>query len=119
MRSLGVAENMNANEVASSRPSRCADETTQWGVVTRNDYARNHFDRQGVDCRLCKSEVEMATGYHHICAVASPDGDEVAEMATDRHLVHDEGNPACIDAVGLMNPSQKWSESDRILTVRE
>ena len=62
VRSLGVAENADTNEVASSIPSRCADDTAQQGVVTRDDYARNHSDRRNVDRRLCKSEVATRTG---------------------------------------------------------
>ena len=66
VRSLGVAENAyvhvrNAHEEAASRPSRCADDTTQWGV-TRDDYSRNHFNRRPVDRRLCESEVAMRIG---------------------------------------------------------
>jgi len=102
VRSLGVAENAHvhvrdAREVASSRPSRCADDTARRGA-TRDDYDRNHFDR-----RLCESEVEMATGYHRVCRVASPDGGGAVEMASDCHLVRGGGNPACIDGAGSTN----------------
>ena len=71
--------------------------------MTRDDYARNHFDRRNIDRRLCETEVEMPTGCHCVCAVASHDGDEAVETASDCHLIRNEGNPACIDAAGLMN----------------
>jgi len=45
----------------------------------------------------------MRTGCHRVCAVTSPDGDEAMEMASDCHLVRDEGNPTCIDGVGSTN----------------
>ena len=61
-------------------------------MVSRDDYARNHFDR-----RPCESEVEIGTSYYRVCAVAIPDGDGVAEMASGCLLVRAGGNPACID----------------------
>jgi len=108
VRSLGVVENANARvygrnahgmaSAASSKPSRYGDDTARRGVVTRDDYGRNHFDR-----RLCESDVEMPTGYHRVCAVPSPGGDEAVEMESDCHLVCDQGNLACIDAAGSTN----------------
>ena len=73
------------------------------GVVTHDDYARNHFDRRPVNRRLCETEVEMPTGCHRVSAVASPDGDGAVEMASDSHLVRDGGDPACINAAGSTN----------------
>jgi len=33
----------------------------------------------------------------------SPNSDKTVEMASNCHLIHDKGNPTCIDAVGSMN----------------
>jgi len=51
----------------------------------------------------------MRTGCHRVCAVTSPDSDKAVEMASDCHLVRDEGNPACIDGVGLTNDNTSAS----------
>jgi len=77
--SLGMAE--NAHEVASSSASRCVDSTAPRGV-TRDDYGRNHFECRPVSRGLCESEVAMATGYHRVCDVASPDGGGAVEMVS-------------------------------------
>jgi hypothetical protein len=45
----------------------------------------------------------MPTGYHRVCAVASPGGDEAVEMASDCHLVRGAGNSACIDGAESTN----------------
>jgi hypothetical protein len=64
-------------------------------VVTRDDYAGNHFDR-----RPCESEVEIGTSYYRVSAVAIPDGDRTVEMVSGCRLVRAGGNPACIDGEG-------------------
>jgi len=45
----------------------------------------------------------MRTSCHRVCGLASPGGEEAVEMASDRQLVRDEGNLACIDAAGSAN----------------
>ena len=61
-------------------------------MATRDDLGRDHFDR-----RRGETDVEMPTGYHCARAVASPDGEKVAPIASDSHLVHARGYPARID----------------------
>ena len=115
VRSLGVAENANANEVASSIPSHYADKPAQQGVVTRDDYARIHFDRRSVDRRLCESEVTTPTGYHRICAVASPEGEEAVEMPSDCHPIRDGGNPTRIDEAGSTNDDTSAGRENHLM----
>jgi hypothetical protein len=88
-RSLDVAavnahvRNVHEDEVDSSKPSRCVDDTAQ-GTHDDLDHSR-HVDRHP-----CESEVvAMASGCHHACGgEASPDEGDVVGMVTDCHLAH-------------------------------
>jgi hypothetical protein len=82
------ARNVQEDEVDSSKPNRCVDDTAQ-GTHDDLDHSR-HVDRHRVDRRPCGSEVvAMASGCHHACGgEASPDEGDVVGMVTDYHLAH-------------------------------
>jgi hypothetical protein len=68
-------------EVASSRPSHCANNTvnTARQGTTRDNCKRDHLISHPIDRRLCEGEV------------GSPNGGGVVEMVPSCHLVRDEG----------------------------
>src|ERR1700677_4350449 len=69
------ARNVHEDEVGSSKPSRCVDDTAQG---THDGHSR-HVDHHRVDRHPGESEVvAMASGCHHACGgEASPDGGDV------------------------------------------
>jgi hypothetical protein len=74
------------DEVDSSKPSRCVDDTAQ-GTHDGLDHSR-HVVHHRVDRYPGESEVVgMASGCHHACGgEASPDEGDVVGMVTDCHL---------------------------------
>ena len=82
------ARTVHEDEVDSSKPSHCVDDTAQ-GTHDDLDHSR-HVDRRCVDRHPCESEVvAMASGYHHACGEeASPDEGDVVGKVTNCHLAH-------------------------------
>jgi hypothetical protein len=77
------ARNVHADEVDSSKPSRCVDDIAQ---RTHDDLDHGrHVDHHPVDRHPCESEVVgMASGCHHACGgEASPDEGDVLGMVTE------------------------------------
>ena len=91
-RSLGVAagnahaRNVHEDEVDSSKPSRCVDDTAP-GTHDDHDHSR-YVDHHRVDRYPCEGEeAAMASGCPPACGgeASSDEGDEVG-MVTDCHL---------------------------------
>src|SRR6267154_765594 len=77
------ARNVHEDEVDSSKPSRCVDDTAQG---THDDLGHSRH----VDHHPGESEVvAMASGFHNACGgEASPDEGNVVGVVTDCHLAH-------------------------------
>ena len=76
------ARNAPEEQVETSKPSRCADDTAR-------GRARDDLDHNRRDPHPCESEVAaMASGCHRACRAASPDEGGVVVMAIDCHLAH-------------------------------
>lgn len=107
--------NVHEDEVDSSKPSRCDDDTAQ-GTHDDLDHSR-HVEHHRVDHHPCEGEVvAMASGCHHACGgEASPDEGEVVAMVTDCHLAYGgAANRGDYDEAALTSDDENGGREDHL-----